>query len=116
MHYISLHMRIVIHHRYILIEKRKYAYIAVIAARIVVALYGGYSRGAAHSSHGRIADGPESRPVGAVHLAHPCSAVQESVFIACGAEHANHHLGDIAVAGGSGGVDKIQGCIRRRSV
>ncbi|SRR5690606_15025574 len=99
MDHIRLHMRIEIDHCHILVEIWHDLHIAVSAPRIVY-LLDRLHLSPLHRCHGYVTDCPESGPVRTVHLTHPGAAVQETVLITGGTEHADHHLGDVTMPGG----------------
>jgi hypothetical protein len=111
---VRMHVRIVINDRHALLEIGQDIHLPVRAAG-VVSLHRDHGI-PGYAGNGDVPDGAEGAAVGGVHLADPCAAVEQALFVAGGAEHADHHLGDVRMTRGVGGVHEVEGGVRGRAV
>ena len=114
--HIGLHAGIVVKDGHAVVEGRDDLHVAVSAAVVVDFLDRHHTTLAVDGGDGRIADGAECAAVAGVHLTHTRATVQEAVLVGGGTEHADHHLGHVAVTGSGHSVHKVQSSIRRRTV
>ena len=92
------------------------AVLLAVATVVIDLLDGLHAVLAVHGGQRCVADGAERGTVGAVHLPHTGAAVQEAVVVAGGAEHADHHLGDVTVTCSRHGVHEVQRRVGTRTV
>jgi len=112
---VRMHVWIVINDGYPLFEEGQHSHFFIRAAFVIIRLYRDHGI-PGDAGNRNFADGAESAAIGGVHLTHPGALMQQSIFIAGGAEHAYHHLGDVGMTGGEGRVHQIERRIRGRPV
>jgi hypothetical protein len=101
-----MHVGVEINHRNPVLEKREDLNIPVFPAVIVI-LFERFYLTPFDGGYRRITDSPEGGAIRTVHFPDSGTTVQEAILIGSGSEHANHHLGNIAVPGGITGVHKV---------
>ena len=112
---VGFHGRVVIKHRHLVTEIGFDDNVAVATARVIIFLY---VRESVAGNHGQrcVTDSAEGGAIRRVHLAHARAFVQQAIFVAGGAKHAHHHLGNVAMSGGIGGVHQVEGGVGAGSV
>ena len=114
--HIGLHAGIVVQDSDSIVEGRDDLHVAVVAAVVIDFLNRHYAVLSVDGGNGRVADGAEGRTIAGVHLTHTRATVKEAVLVRGGTEHANHHLGHVAVTGSRHGVHQVEGGVRRGTV
>ena len=99
-YHVGLHIGVVIQHSYFFFEVGFDDNVAVFTP-VIVNLFDRHNSLARDGGNRSVSDGAEGRAVRRVHFADAGTPVQESVFVGSGAEHTDHHFGNVAVAGGS---------------